>query len=205
MTTTALEVDICNMALGWIGAEPIVALTDNSTRANLCELHYPRARDAVLESREWSFAVEHNILDTPDVTPPTNPKWGQRFPIASTTLRVLTVKQPSDVTTDLITNGMVEAEQIPWEKEGAWILCNFDEISVRTIERITTTTEFSEGFVHALAARLAADLAIPIAASLSLQQQMYSLYLEKLNDACAADGMQGRSQRIRSRYLLARR
>jgi len=202
--STASVVNICNMALGWIGGDRITSLGDDSTRANLCNLNYPRSRDVVLEAREWTFAVKHQLL-SPDAAAPSNPEYGQRFFIPTDILRVLTVHQPVDFGADQLTAGLIQAEQIPWVREGRYILCNFDEVSMRGIQRIESTGEFSESFVHALSARLAADLAIPLTESKELQQQMYSLYLEKLDDASATDGMQGRSQRIRSRYLQSRR
>lgn len=206
MTTLTTEEQICNIALSWIGADTVTDIdTDGTERADLCVLHYPVCRDNVLTEREWTFAVEHNILDTPDGTAPTNPEWGQRFPIASTTLRVLTVHPPTDVFTDFLTDSEPSAEQIPWVREGDWILCNYDEISVRTIERITTVADFPDVFVQALAARLAMDLAIPLTQSLNLHQQMAAMYQDKMRNAAAMDGMQGRSRRIRHRGLLARR
>lgn len=206
MTTLTTEEQICNMALSYIGADTVTDIdTDGSTRADLCALHYPVVRDTVLSEREWTFAVEHNILDTPDVTPPTNPEWGQRFPVAATTLRVLTVHPPTDVASDFLTEAVLQSSQIAWVKEGDWILCNYDEISVRTIERITTVADFPDIFVQALAARLAAELAIPITANERLHQQMIAMYYTKLREAGAVDGMQGRSVRIRHRGMLARR
>jgi len=203
MGTLASEVDICNMALGWIGADRITSLDDDSTQANLCKLNYPRSRDAVLETRQWQFALRREEL-APDPVPPAY-YWGQRFQVPTDVLRVISVDQPASSGSDELISGIVHPEQIPWEIQGNYILCNFEVISVLEIVRVTATASFSEGFAHALAARLAADLSIPITNSRTMQSDMWSLYQIKLDDAAATDGMQGRSQRIRSRYLMARR
>ena len=203
MSSTVSETEIANMALGWIGADAITSLDDDSVQANLAKLNYPRARDTVLESREWTFAVKRFILN-PDATKPVF-TWGQRFLIPSEVLRVLTVERDSVVGSNELTFNFIEHEQMNWVREGQYILADMDIVNMRALVRITVTQEFSESFVHAVAARLAADLAIPITRSRTMQSQMYALYGAKLDDAAATEGLQGRSKRIRSRYLAARR
>jgi len=203
MSSTASEIDIANMALGWIGADTITSFDDDSTRANLVKLNYERSRDVVLESEEWSFALDRRNL-TPDAILPAF-RWGQRFKVPTDILRIISVDREDTVSVGELTSGTVTPAQIPWELQGGYILCNFDTIWVLGIRRVTSTGEFTEGFVHALAARLAADLAIPIQQSRALQMQMMGLYEAKIEDASATDGLQGRNKRIRSRYLLARR
>ena len=203
MPSTASEVDIANVALGWIGADPITSFDDPSTQAQLIKLHYPRTRDVVLEVREWTFAVKRFVLE-PDSEVPLF-QWGAQFTIPTEILRVLTVEREQVVSSNELTSNFIEHEQINWVKEADKILADQDVIFMRAIIRIISTQEFSEGFVHALAARLAADIAISITRSSSMQQQMFALYGAKLADAAASEGMQGRSKRIRSRYLAARR
>lgn len=203
MSSQTSVVEICNMALSWLGADRITSLADGSTEANLCNLNYPITRDTVLESREWTFAVKRFTL-SPDTTPPDF-QWGQRFKIPTEVLRVVTVERASVVSSNELTSNMIEHEQMNWVREEDYILTDFDVVHMRGIIRIEDTTKFSPSFVHALAARLAADLAIPITRSRTLQQQMFALYGAKLEDAAATEGMQGRSKRIRSRYLAARR
>jgi hypothetical protein len=62
------DVGICNLALSHIGEKTITSLdstgadADNSQQANLCRIFYPRARDAFLQSRQWSFALRRVCL-----------------------------------------------------------------------------------------------------------------------------------------------
>ena len=203
MSSTASVVDICNMALGWIGANRITSLEDNSEEAQLCDLNYERSRDVVLEAREWTFAVKRFTLlpdsETPEFT------WSNQFKIPTEVLRVITVEREAVVSSNELTHNMIEHEQMNWVRELDFILADQEEVLTRCIVRITDTAKFSEAFVHALAARLAADLSVPITRSKSMQQQMFALYDLKLRDAAVMDGIQGRSKRIRSRYLAARR
>lgn len=203
MSSLQSEVAICNMGLSWLGADRITSLDDESEQANLCKLNYATIRDTVLEAREWTFAVKRfTILPTGD-TPEFN--WSQEYNLPTEVLRALTVERKSVVGSNELTSNFIEHEQMNWVREGNKILADWDSISLRAIIRIEDTTMFSPSFVHALAARIAADLTIPITRSKTLQKQMYALYLAKLADAASLDGMQGRSKRIRSRYLSARR
>ncbi len=58
--TQQAAVDICNLALSHIGEVEIESLdttVDLSRQASLCSTFYPRARDALLQSRQWSFSL----------------------------------------------------------------------------------------------------------------------------------------------------
>lgn len=54
------DIGICNLALSHIGEKTITSLdtaVDTSQQARLCSIFYPRARDAMLQSRQWSFTL----------------------------------------------------------------------------------------------------------------------------------------------------
>ena len=89
-----------------------------------------------------------------------------------------------------------------WEKEGKEILANVGVLYVKYVWRVTDPTAFSSAFVQTLAARIAADLCIPLTENRSLQADMWTLYQDKLMDAAATDGMQGRQQPLRSNALI---
>ncbi len=48
--------DLCNDALGQIGATRITAIDDNSHNANVCSTFYSTLRDGFLSLTRWSFA-----------------------------------------------------------------------------------------------------------------------------------------------------
>jgi hypothetical protein len=56
-----------------------------------------------------------------------------------------------------------------------------------------------------VAARLAADLAMPITRSRKMQEDMWSLFETKLTSAAATDAGQGRSERTDSTELVRAR
>ena len=98
--------------------------------------------------------------------------------------------------------GMGRETEIEWLREGETIVANnATQIFARVLIRIVDTTKFSPAFDQALAARMAMDLAIPIASSAKLQKDMAVMYGEKIALAAASDGLQGRSYRTRSNSL----
>lgn len=187
------EIAICNQALGWLGANQIISFDDASQEAKLCKANYQYLRDAVLEDYAWSFAVKRDSLAPLAETPVT---YGYAFQVPSDAIRILQVSV--DASFD-------PTEDVVWEIEDNKILTDNASIYVRYVYRVTDPTKFSPNFKQALAARIAADIAIPLSASRALQSDMYSLYTMKIAEAAQKDGTQGRNKRLRSSWLLSSR
>lgn len=206
------DVAICNIALGWLGGDLIISLNDPSVEAKLCKVNYAPLRDAVLEEREWTFAVkriEPSALS--DI-----PLYGfdKQFQIPGNVIRVIDVSRAGeDVTSGSVSNtgirsssragvGKGRETRIEWLREGEVIVANDSErIFARILLRITDTTKFSPAFDQALAARIAMDLALPLTNSKVMQKDMASMYTKKIALAAASDGSQGRSYNVRSDSL----
>jgi hypothetical protein len=198
------EVAICNQALGWIGGSLIISLDDQSVEAKLCKANYAELRDTVLEEREWTFAIKR--AEPAKLAMPPAYGFDAAFQLPSDCLRVLQVSRAgSDVLgggTGRSSTMQGRAQEIEWLREGSAIVANHaNQIYIRYISRIVDTTKFSPMFGQALAARIAMDLAIPIAQSAKLQMDMAQMYGEKMQLAASSDGMQGRSYRTRSDSL----
>jgi hypothetical protein len=70
MAIITSDVDICNLALGYLKIEPITNIeTPNSNEARICAKYYDIARQAVLESADWSFATKRASLSADTNTP----------------------------------------------------------------------------------------------------------------------------------------
>lgn len=207
------EVAICNIALSWLGGDLIISLDDETVEAKLCKANYAPLRDAVLEEREWTFAVKRIELAALQAVPLYG--FDKAFQIPPATIRVLQVSRAGeDVTTgNAFSNtgvasssrggtGMGRETRIEWNREQDTVVANSaDRIFARVITRITDTTKFSSAFDQALAARIAMDIAIPLTNSEKLQQSMAGMYGEKMRLAAGSDGMQGRSFNVRSDSL----
>jgi hypothetical protein len=176
----ATEVSICSNALRRLGDDPITSLTDDTERARLCNAFYTDARDAVLRSHPWNFAITRaslaQLLDTPaygfgyQYSLPTNPYC----------LRVLEMEYPDYIfkVENVATHGRV-------------LLTDEGTAKILYIARITDTNLFDPMFIDVLTAKLSLDLAYPVTNSLQVQQQMQKLYETKLSEARSIDGQEG--------------
>ena len=201
-------VEICNLALGWLGGDLIISLSDPSVEAKLCKANFGPLRDAVLEEREWTFAVKR--MEPAALVAPPFYGFDKAFQIPPEVIRVLQVSRAGEVIDGTIIEGSFlsatrggtgngRETRIEWSREGDQILANnSDRIFIRALVQITDTTKFSPAFDQALAARLAMDLAIPISGSRGLQKDMAGMYGDKISLAAVSDGLQGRSQNYRA-------
>lgn len=170
----ASAVQICNLALTKIGQEQITALTENSKAGRLCNLYYTPLRDAVLRSHTWNFAVARADLALSTTTPEFD--YAYQFALPTNCLRVLDTNLLSDH---------------EWKIEGRFLLCDSDTVKIRYIKQETNPNLFDALFIETLAARIAAELAQPLADSLTLQNQMFQLVDAKLSEARSIDATEG--------------
>ena len=207
MTT---EVSICNQAISWLGGNRIISLDDETTEARLCKANYAHLRDVVLELKAWTFAVKRvkfaKLAEAPIYG------FSAAFAIPTEILTVLQVSRfnapgeggiasttspgPSRESTR---NG--EEQRIIWQREGEEIVCDENAIVGRCIQRIIDPTKFSPGFVQTLAARIAREIALPLTHSNTLEDKMVKKYDDALSDGAVTDGLQGRSNKVRSDAL----
>jgi hypothetical protein len=186
------QVAICNLALGWVGSNPITSVDDASTTAELCKANWDAVRDAVLEAKAWTFAVERTSI----AADATAPAYGYtlRYQVPSTLLRVLEVDDGSG-------HGDIE-----WVKEGQHLLTDqASPLYVRYLKRVEDTALWTPAFAMAVAYRLAFVLATPLTENRSLQSDLWTLYQKALKDAAHFDGMQGRAESTRVSELRYRR
>ena len=92
-----------------------------------------------------------------------------------------------------------------WEREGQFILSNIDRIHCIFVIQITNADLYSASFIHALAARLAADTALTFTDNNKVADRMEERYDAKLAEAQFSDGRQGRTERASSRILTGTR
>ena len=65
----ASVVDICNSALNQIGASNIIALTEDSKAARLCNQRYEFVRDATFRAHPWNSLTTRASLAPDTATP----------------------------------------------------------------------------------------------------------------------------------------
>lgn len=186
------ETSICNQALSWVGGTRITSLDDNGKYAEWCRNNYAIIRDAVLEERMWTFATGRVTLTTADMD-----EWGTLYKHSIPIDWLAVYRVYCD------TNGNTSEG---WKREGRFILSEDATIYVWGMKRIVDTGYFSSLFVQALAARLSAEMAVPLTGDHKKAAYHWKLYNDKLVAAAARDGQQGSNDYItQTRLTDARR
>ena len=174
-------VAICNRALIAVGANTITSFNDGSIEAKVCSIEYDQLRDSVTMAYEWSHARKRAGPLNPETEVP---KGGYSFQYIL----------PPDLLKLFYTgtNANQDHQLQEFSLEGGKLLCNVGSgIFIRYIGVVTDTTKFVQLFTEALVARLAAEIAMPLAESRSLQADLMTIYNRKVEEGAAVDGTQG--------------
>lgn len=187
------EISICNIAISWLGGIKIISFDDNTAEAKLCSAVYPADRDAVLEQRNWSFALSRVKLNRLA----NDPLYGYNaaFQLPNDLIRMV------DIATDSDFNNTLK----DWSKEGDQLLVSSDVVFLRYIKRCEDPTKFSPGFIQCLAARIAADICVPLTSNVNLFGAYWEKYQAMLEEAGNMDGIQSRTQPIFMSKLIGAR
>lgn len=157
----ASVIGICNSALVKIGARTITSLTEGSKNANLCNEQFAKLRDEVLRAHSWNFAVARAKLGRLVEAPAFGFAYAYQLP--SDFLRAVAIHDNPGGGT------------VPYQIEGQRVLTDAEAIYLRYVRRIEDPNAFDALFREALAYRVAAELAVPIAQSSTLHEQMQRL------------------------------
>lgn len=191
----ASSIAICNMALGFLGQNPILNLLDpQNSQEQLCAQYYDVARLAILEEAQWSFAMKRVVIEGEVAAPEWG--YGNAHTLPGDVIRVLFVGLQQDER---------KFTNFDWRLEDGRILANQNKIFVRYTADVTDTTKFSPLFVQCLAARLAADMCIAITENRQLKDQLTREYEGKLQMAVTMNSMQGRSEKLKTGRLISQR
>lgn len=191
---TAIE--IINLALSDCGVALISTIDDDTAEGRQAKAKYGPVRDAVLEAREWTFAMQRLLLAQDAVAPAFG--YTYQYVLPSNTIRVIRVYDTGSLIED--------PEPVDdWVREGWRILTNEPApIYAQAIMRVDEGS-FSPGMVLALSARLTSVFAIPLTENRQLAKDFLDFYKAQLIDAASLDGSQGRTQRLRPPPLPGRR
>lgn len=195
-------VEIVNLALSWLGQNSINDLNDNQNEAKIMNANYALSRDKVLNDGAWTFAIRREVL-SPVATPPPF-GFDNAFLIPSDVIFVHRVLRP-ETSGGLFASRVRSLPNANWQKEGQFILANEAVIDCIFIIRETNVDLYPPSFIHALAARLAADTALVFTENRRLKEDMEIMYMNKLAEAHYADGRQGRTEIAASKILTGTR
>ena len=176
------DVDVCNAALNNLGATTISALTEDSKAARLCNSRYTSLRDSVFRAHPWNCLITRVTLAA-DTANPTFEFANQFcFPTSPYCLRIVSL----------------DYHDLVFRVEGRKILSDEATINLIYVGRVTDVTQYDTLLAETLVAKLASELAYPIIGSVSLAQNMFALYEQKLKEARFIDASEGTPASITS-------
>ncbi len=166
------EVQICNLALAYLGDSATVASInppEGSAQAEHCALFYPVARDTLLEMHNWSFATKRTTLA---LLSSSVDGWEYAYQAPNGMLTALAVLPTDsggdysvsydDVYSDLSAGYSPQPFQVETISGALVILTNQENAVLRYTAHVTDTTRFSQLFTACLTWYLASMLAGPI-------------------------------------------
>jgi len=174
------ETDVVNKALRLIGASPITSLTDGSTSANAADDIYTELRDELLRSHPWNFATKRQKL-AQSSTDPTF-EFDHAYPLPSDWLRTISVHD-NDAGHGTI---LFRMEIIGTQRA---IITSSDEVYLRYVYGVTDPNIMTSDFRAAFESALARDLAIPLASSRTLRDDMGRQHARDMAKARSNDAM----------------
>lgn len=175
------KIEIINFALGRLGKKPLVSLDEDNDRRVAADLAYEPIRKTVLADFPWGFAGKRASLGS--LAPPLF-GFTKAFQIPGD---FISAREIDD--TDLDTE---------WAIEGSSLVCDLGSVSLFYTYDVTDPNQFSPMFVDAFAARLAAEMAVPLTGRVDLAEFQVAQYKELLQTAKVRDSQQGSSPRATS-------
>lgn len=185
MPSSALtEEDIANMALTMLGQQPINSLSDTVNRAVMANARYADVRDMVLRAHPWNCAIKRDTL----ALNATAPEWGysNTFSLPVDFVRLVSIEDPKQ-------QYSIEAGNQGDTSEDAnelVILSDASEMKIRYVYQLTDVTKMDHTLKHAIATRLAAELAMAISGDSGKEAFMMEKYQMMLMQAQWEDSVQ---------------
>lgn len=180
-------VAIANSALTKLGAQIITDLTEASKEARLCNARIYEVRDIVLRMHPWNFATKRVIL-----APVTeNPAFGYNFQF--------------NLPDDWLRTLQVYPESEDYKMEGGKILANVDMIELVYTYRVVNPAIIDALCAEVIACYLAYDISYALIQTGQVQEQLYSLYQEKLRQAKSIDAKEEPARELEANLFLESR
>jgi hypothetical protein len=168
----ASVVDIANLALLRVGAEPIIAMTDANNRARACNLAWPFVRKNVLRSHSWNSATVRTQLAPLAAAP----EWGfaTAYSMPPDSLHVDEVDTDRD-----------------WRVENGDILTDATgTLNVRYVKDETDTEKYDGSLTVVMGIRLAVEIVERVTNSGPKKNVLLQEYEVALNEAKMDDGQE---------------
>ena len=181
------EVDICNLALNFLGKGVIKSLSENTELARTCKLHYDRYRRILLKDYSWEFAERTMKLEPVEDFGDNVKGWDYVYSYPDDCLQVLKIYDGYDRRKDDKREKFF-VQTVDYRLGTKVICCNLENAYMDYVSNEEDCNYFSEEFVEALAHYLAYGMAQALTGSeakaqTELQYMQNALYQAKLRTA----------------------
>jgi hypothetical protein len=184
------DVSICNAALIKLGADPIIALTDDTNRARTIAARYEAVRDAELRRRRWRFTIKRTSLAADADAPDSD--FDYAYSVPNDFLRLI---EGADIVQVADMSDYRSGGNELYSLENGMILTDLGApLAIRYIARITDPALFDVAFNEALACRLAFECCEKITQSDSKKQLVWGDYKNSIREATLANALEVCSQ-----------
>lgn len=184
----ASKISIINMALGWLGAPPIAALTEKRPEAIYASQYYDSALEQTLRDHRWNFAQRRKRLAALNVPDGYQGIYENAYALPVDCLHAHTVLDAAENTFPFI---------VALAEDGGSkiVLTNVASAYLAYTALVTVPELYDPNFVRALSRRLAADIAVPILKNNAQKvQEAETLYDRELTRAKLADYREGKPE-----------
>ncbi len=174
------ESDVINVGLRRIGADPIVNRTDGSVSANAVDDIYDQLRDSLLRKHPWNFATKREKLNQSTTVPVF--EFDHAYPLPAAWLRTISVhNNDAGHGTFLYRMELINGQRA--------IVTSSDDVWLRYIAVITDPNLWAADFTDAFEFALARDLAVPLASSNTMRDEMNKEFKLAIAAARSTDAM----------------
>jgi len=172
------KVDICNKALGHLGAKSIAAMTESSNNAVQLSRVYNTIRDAVLAAHDWGFA--RVIESLAQISGETVPGWTYLYAKPALCIAIRKIFTDTGATNPDPTE--YEDVRSPTSLQSA-IACNDSPAYIRYTVQVDDPSLYSPDFVLAFSLALAAETAYTITGSMEMGPRLATTYTQSISEA----------------------
>ena len=181
------KIDIVNKSLGLLGTEFITSLTEDTKPARFANKFYESSRDSVFRAHPWNCCIKRAALSLLSTTPAYY--FDYEFQLPGDFIRII----------------LPEDDTIEYKIEGDKLLTTTNTFRTTYVFVNNTVGQYDALLKETIAARLAADVAMPLVQDLQVVEAMTSLYDKKLAEARSVDAMEGTPEGIDSDFWLESR
>lgn len=198
MASTSGRLEICNMALGFIGTRTIGSPNETTPEAVQCELFWDRARRSALRDYPYHFAVRRLRLPEKEMPDVYAQEWSHCYGIPDGVLKVVRVHD----------GGRRGLNKVPYAvhrgDEGEIILCDVEQAVIDAVVDVEDIVQWDECFVSAMARKLACLICVPLCKGDGKLNALTQAYQASIPIAEGADASESYDRKPDDAWLQAR-